>query len=135
MKVMMIMHIVMPMTIMEHDESDDDYAHCNADDTIMEQWRLFLSDGFGFHGKPTTEFMGWRRLTPAELLHLDVGSFFLLSIPPNLRHEDMLFGPSKMKFLKTANQLDGVLFITYINTIIIISPPTTINQQNRQQHN
>jgi hypothetical protein len=81
MKVMMIMHIVMPMTITEHDESDDDYAHCNADDTIMEQWRLFLSDGFGFHGKPTTEFMGWRRLTPAELLHLDV-------IPPNLRHED-----------------------------------------------
>jgi hypothetical protein len=43
----------------------------------MEQWRLFLSDGFGFHGKPTTEFMGWRRLslTPAE-------PFFLLSIPP-----------------------------------------------------
>jgi hypothetical protein len=31
---------------------------------------------------------GWRRLTPAELLHLDIGSFFLLSIPPNLRHED-----------------------------------------------
>jgi hypothetical protein len=30
MKVMIIMHIVMP----------------NADDAIMEQWRLFLSDGF-----------------------------------------------------------------------------------------
>jgi hypothetical protein len=49
------------------DESDDDYARCNVDDTIMEQWRLFLSDGFGFHGKPTMEFMGWRRLTPTEL--------------------------------------------------------------------
>jgi hypothetical protein len=55
---MMIMHIVMPMTITERDESDDDYAHCNADDTKMEQWRLFLSDGFVFHDKPTTEFMG-----------------------------------------------------------------------------
>jgi hypothetical protein len=82
---------------------------------------------------------------------LDVGSFFLLFIPPNSRHEDsdmiklrkaftirvnikLLFGPSKMNFLKTANQLNGVLFITYINTIIIISPLTTINQQNRQQH-
>jgi hypothetical protein len=54
----------------------------------LEQWQSFLSGGFGFHGKPSTEFMGWRRLTPAELLHLDIGSFFLLSIPPNLRHED-----------------------------------------------
>jgi hypothetical protein len=70
------------------DDGDGDYVECDADDTIIEQWRLFLSDGFGFHGKPSTEFMGWRRLTPAELLHLDVGSFFLLSIPPNSRHED-----------------------------------------------
>jgi hypothetical protein len=42
------------------DEIDDS----NADDTIMEQWQqIFLSEGFGFHGKPSTEFMGWRRLT------------------------------------------------------------------------
>jgi hypothetical protein len=70
------------------DDSDSDYEQCNSDDTILEQWQSFLSGGFGFHGKPSTEFMGWRRLTPAELLHLDIGSFFLLSIPPNLRHED-----------------------------------------------
>jgi hypothetical protein len=28
------------------DDSDGDYVECDADDTIMEQWRLFLSDGF-----------------------------------------------------------------------------------------
>jgi hypothetical protein len=39
-------------------------------------------------GKPTTEFMGWRRLTPNDLLNLDVASFFLPSIPPDLCHED-----------------------------------------------
>jgi hypothetical protein len=88
MKVMMIMHIVMP----------------NADDTIMEQWRLLLSDGFGFHGKPTTEFMGWRRLTLAELLHLDVGSFFLLSIPPNSRHEDSDMIKLRKAFTKRVNK-------------------------------
>jgi hypothetical protein len=41
----------------------------------MDQWQLYTTNGFGFLGKPTTEFMGWRRLTPNELLNLDVGSF------------------------------------------------------------
>jgi hypothetical protein len=57
-------------------------------DVIIEQWHAYSSNGFGFLGKPSTEFMGWRRLTPNELLHLDVGSFFLLSIPPNSRLDD-----------------------------------------------
>jgi hypothetical protein len=39
-------------------------------------------------GKPTTEFMGWRRLTPNDLLNLDVTSFFLLSVPLDLHRED-----------------------------------------------
>ena len=54
----------------------------------MDQWQLYTTNGFGFLGKPTTELMGWRRLTPNELLNLDVGSFFLLSIPPDSRLED-----------------------------------------------
>jgi hypothetical protein len=37
---------------------------------------------------PSTELMGLRRLTLNELLNLDVGSFFLLSIPPDSRLED-----------------------------------------------
>jgi hypothetical protein len=59
----------------------DDYEHAKQSMSI-EQWQEYQSTGFGFHGKPSTEFMGWRRLLPNEILHLEEGDFFLLSIPP-----------------------------------------------------
>jgi hypothetical protein len=63
-------------------------GHLQTNNGYVSEWQFYSSNGFGFLGKPTTEFMGWRRLTPNDLLNLDVGSFLLMSVPRDLRHED-----------------------------------------------
>jgi hypothetical protein len=70
------------------DNHDDDDLQSDDDDSIVDLWQSYSSNGFGFLGKLSTEFMGWRCLTPNELMYLDVGSFFLLSIPSYSRYED-----------------------------------------------
>jgi hypothetical protein len=53
---------------------------------IIEEWQSYGSTNFGFHGKPSTEFIGWWHLTPNKIMHLEEGAFFLLSIPPESKY-------------------------------------------------
>jgi hypothetical protein len=66
------------------DDDDDQMTINGTANNIIEEWQWYASTNFGFHfhGKPSTEFMGWRRITPNEIMHLEEGTFFLLSIPP-----------------------------------------------------
>jgi len=48
------------------------------DESIEEKWYQWSKFGFGFQGRPSTESLGWRRLTLPEILHLsrDHSSFW-----------------------------------------------------------
>ena len=56
--------------------------------SIQDCWDQMSKIGFGIQGRPTTEFLGWRRLTLAEIVYLEEGSFFILVIPASARNED-----------------------------------------------
>ena len=51
-------------------------------DAIVEEWEHHSRIGFGFAGKPTTEFDGWRRLWTKEICRISPGTFVLICIPP-----------------------------------------------------
>ena len=56
--------------------------------------------GWGFQGRPTTDFVGWRRLHLTETINLKRGEFFILVIPDDHkgdRHKDRAI---RQKFLK-----------------------------------
>lgn len=47
-----------------------------------------MDAGHGFMGRPTTEFLGWRRMHIEEVVGLDKGNFFILGwllIPTEIR--------------------------------------------------
>lgn len=70
--------------------NDLQFGSANSENpTVMESWQLHHQDGFGFHGKPTTEFMGWRRLIPSEIMCLEVGAFVLITISQSNARSDM----------------------------------------------
>ena len=71
-------------------------------ESIEEKWQKWSQFDFGFQGRPTTESLGWRRLTLPEILHLSKGSFFILIVPGDrrVRNEDPGLNSSKNEFLK-----------------------------------
>ncbi|EJK74847.1 hypothetical protein THAOC_03451 [Thalassiosira oceanica] len=72
------------------------------DKSIEEKWRQWSKFGFGFQGRPSTEALGWRRLTLPEILHLSKGSFFILVVPGDHqnRNDDPRLMSLKREFLK-----------------------------------
>ena len=60
----------------------------SAHNQIVNQWNHYNSTSFGFHGKPTTELLGWRRPFPEEIVRMEEGTFFLLCIPPSSWRND-----------------------------------------------
>ena len=66
-------------------EEGGDYN--NLHDAIVVDWNHHVMHGFGIHGKPTTDFDGWRRLWLGEICRIMPGSFVLLCIPPKRRRQ------------------------------------------------
>jgi hypothetical protein len=46
--------------MIDDNHNDDDDLQSDDDDSIVDLWQSYSSNGFGFLGKPSTEFMGWR---------------------------------------------------------------------------
>jgi hypothetical protein len=81
--------------------SDLQIASADHSTTSMtaDSWQLYQQEGFGFHGKPTTEFLGWRRLIPREIICLEVGAFILITISQSASRSDAEAGGQRKAFM------------------------------------
>ena len=70
----------------------------SAHDAAVDRWNNYSDTSFGFHGRPTTEFLGWRRLFPEEIVRIKEGAFVLISIPPKSWRDDPLVSSSRVAF-------------------------------------
>ena len=52
-------------------------------DGVLRQWNQRNYSGLGISGKPTTAYLGWRRLQIQEILSLQEGAFIIITIPPH----------------------------------------------------
>ena len=52
------------------------------------RWARSASGGHGFLGRPTTDFVGWRRLHLEEIIQLQKDDFCILVIPSDAHDED-----------------------------------------------
>ena len=50
-------------------------------DTTDAKWERSRAMGHGFMGRPSTEFLGWRRMHIEDVVGLDKGDFFILIVP------------------------------------------------------
>ena len=64
----------------------------------VESWQQHQRHGFGVLGKPTTEFAGFRRLIPSEIVQLEEGTFVLITIPPASSRGDSATNTNRKAF-------------------------------------
>ena len=60
----------------------------NSNLSTSDTWNRYVKGGFGFQGRPTTDFLGWRRLHIHEIVRLNEGDFFIAVIPSDRQRED-----------------------------------------------
>ena len=60
----------------------------NANISTAQSWNHHIKHGFGFQGRPTTDFLGWRRLHLHEVVRLNEGDFFIIVVPSTQRNEE-----------------------------------------------
>ena len=66
----------------------DPFPSCGFLDDDPEACAEYSSPSFGFDGRPSTEFLGWRRLMPPDILRLEPGSSVIIVLPSNTRSEN-----------------------------------------------
>ena len=87
-----------------------DPGHYTCDhDKVVGQWQSFKTEGFGFHGKPTTELLGWRRLHVEEIVRLEEGSFIFVLIPSHIKNEARSIVHARNAFANRVNEAQASL--------------------------
>ena len=73
----------------------------------MQRWTQRNYSGLNIYDKPSTAFLGWRRLRLKEILMLEEGEFIIVTIPPQTdggRGYDSLAEQMRAAFRKRLTQ-------------------------------